>query len=400
MAFLSDAIGRVQSSATIGISTKAREMARAGRDVIALSAGEPDFDTPQNVKDAAIAALAAGKTKYTDVAGIMELREAVATKFRRDNGLDVTAKDCFVASGGKQILFNVLMATLNAGDEVIVPAPFWVSYPEIVRFCGAEPVIAVADASTEFKLLADVLEKAISPKTKWLMLNSPSNPTGAAYTAEELLALAEVLRRHEHVHVLTDDIYEPLIYDGGSFATMAQVASDLAGRCVTMNGVSKSHAMTGWRIGYCTASPELIKAMTTLQSQSTTNACSIAQWAAVEALNGPQDFLIEWRKAFQARRDLVVDGLNAAKGLTCLSPAGAFYVFPSCAALLGKTSGGGQKLTNDEDFVMALLEETGVALVHGTAFGLAGHFRLSYAASEAELREAVARIQQFCAGIV
>lgn len=399
MAFLSEALGRVKPSATVGISSKAREMKRAGRDVIALSAGEPDFDTPQNVKDAAVAAMDAGKTKYTDVAGIIELREAIAAKFQRDNGLDVKATDCFVATGGKQILFNVLMATLNPGDEVIVPVPFWVSYPEMVQLCGATPVFAVADASMGFKLTPEVLEDAISPQTKWLMLNSPSNPTGAAYNADELRALAEVLRRHSHVHILSDDIYEPLVYDGGSFATMAQVAPDLAPRCVTMNGVSKSHAMTGWRIGYCTGAPELIKAMTTLQSQSTTNACSIAQWAAVEALNGPQDFLADWRQVFQNRRDLVVAGLNKVEGLECLTPAGAFYVFPSCKALLGKTSGGGQALHTDEDFVLALLEETGVALVHGAAFGLPGHFRLSYAASDESLLGAVARIQDFCAAI-
>ncbi|WDQ99122.1 pyridoxal phosphate-dependent aminotransferase [Devosia sp. J2-20] len=399
MGFLSDALARVAPSATVAISQKARTMAQEGRDIIALSAGEPDFDTPQHVRDAATAAMNAGKTRYTNVDGIPELKEAVAAKFRRDNGLDVTAADCFVSSGGKQIIFNAMLATLNPGDEVVVPVPYWVSYPEIVRLCGAEPVFAVADASTGFKLSPEALEAAITPQTKWLILNTPSNPTGAAYSAAELKALAAVLLRHPHVHILTDDIYEVLVYDGGSFATIAQVEPKLQPRTLTMNGVSKSHAMTGWRIGYCTGPKPLLAAMTKLQSQSTTNPSSISQWAAVEALNGPQGFLAEWRDVFQARRDLVVAGLNANTGLNCLTPAGAFYVFPSCQRLLGKTSAGGAVLGTDEDFVMALLEETGVALVHGTAFGLPGHFRLSYAASNAELEEAVKRIQQFCAGI-
>lgn len=400
MGFLSEALERVAPSATVAISQKARNLAQEGRDIIALSAGEPDFDTPLHVRDAAKRAMDEGKTRYTNVDGIPELKEAVAAKFRRDNGLDVTAADCFVSSGGKQIIFNALMATLNPGDEVVVPVPYWVSYPEIVRLCGAEPVFAVADASTGFKLKPDVLETAITPKTKWLILNTPSNPTGAAYTAEELKGLAEVLMRHPHVHILTDDIYEVLVYDGGTFATIAQVEPKLQPRTLTMNGVSKSHAMTGWRIGYCTGPRPLLAAMTKLQSQSTTNPSSVSQWAAVEALNGPQDFLAEWRQVFQARRDLVVKGLNANTGLDCLTPEGAFYVFPSCKRLLGKTSAGGKRLETDEDFVMALLEETGVALVHGTAFGLPGHFRLSYAASNAELEEAVRRIQGFCAGIV
>lgn len=399
MAFLSDALSRVKPSATVAITQKARDMAREGRNVIALSAGEPDFDTPQNVKDAALAAMNAGKTKYTNVDGIPELKEAVAAKFRRDNGLDVTAADCFVSSGGKQIIFNALMATLNPGDEVVVPVPYWVSYPEIVRLCGAEPIFAVADGTTGFKLKPEALDAAITPRTKWLILNTPSNPTGAAYSAAELRGLAGVLLRHEHVHILTDDIYEPLVYDGLKFATIAQVEPRLQPRTLTMNGVSKSHSMTGWRIGYCTGPKALLAAMVKLQGQSTTNPSSISQWAAVEALNGPQDFLVEWRKVFQARRDMVVSGLNAAKGLNCLVPEGAFYVFPSCTALLGKTSAGGTRLETDSDFVMALLEETGVALVPGTAFGLPGHFRLSYAASDAELTEAVKRIQSFCAGI-
>lgn len=399
MGFLSEALGRVAPSATVAISQKARLMAQEGRDIIALSAGEPDFDTPLNVREAAKAAMDAGKTRYTNVDGIAELKEAVAAKFRRDNGLDVTAADCFVSSGGKQIIFNALMATLNPGDEVVVPVPYWVSYPEIVRLCGAEPVFAVADASTGFKLSPAVLEAAITPRTKWLLLNTPSNPTGAAYSAEELRGLADVLLRYPHVHILTDDIYEVLVYDGGTFATIAQVEPALRPRTLTMNGVSKSHAMTGWRIGYCTGPRPLLAAMTKLQGQSTTNPSSISQWAAVEALNGPQAFLADWRAVFQQRRDMVVAGLNANTGLDCLTPEGAFYVFPSCKRLLGKTSAGGTKLETDEDFVMALLEETGVALVHGAAFGLPGHFRLSYAASNAELEEAVRRIQGFCAGI-
>jgi aspartate aminotransferase len=399
LAFLSDALARVAPSATVAITQKARVLAAEGRDIIALAAGEPDFDTPKHVRDAAIRAMDEGKTRYTNVDGIAELKEAVAAKFRRDNGLQVTAADCFVSSGGKQIIFNAMLATLNPGDKVVVPVPYWVSYPEVVRLCGAEPVFAVADASTGFKLSPDALEAAISPRTKWLILNTPSNPTGAAYTAEELKALAAVLLRHPHVHILTDDIYEVLVYDGGTFATIAQVEPALQPRTLTMNGVSKSHAMTGWRIGYCTGPRALLQAMTKLQGQSTTNPTSISQWAAVEALNGPQDFLREWRQVFQGRRDLVVQGLNANTGLDCLTPQGAFYVFPSCQRLLGKTSAAGTLLNTDEDFVMALLDETGVALVHGAAFGLPGHFRLSYAASNAELEEAVRRIQGFCAGI-
>lgn len=399
MPFLSEALGRIQPSATVAVTRKAADLKRAGRDVIALAAGEPDFDTPRHVRDAAIAAINAGKTRYTNVDGIPELKEAVAAKFRRDNGLDVTAADCFVAAGGKQIIFNALLATLNPGDEVVIPVPFWVSYPEIVRLCDAKPVFAVADATTGFKLKPKALEAAITPRTKWLILNTPSNPTGAAYSADELRGLAEVLMRHPHVHILTDDIYEALVYDGGAFATVAQVEPALQPRTLTMNGVSKSHAMTGWRIGYCTGPRDLLGAMLKLQSQSTTNPSSISQWAAVEALNGPQDFLAEWRRIFQERRDLVVRGLNANTGLDCLTPEGAFYVFPSVQNLLGKTSAGGTVLATDEDFVLALLEETGVALVHGSAFGLPGHMRLSYAAATSELEDAVSRIQDFCAKV-
>lgn len=399
MAFLSEALGRIQPSATVAINSKAVEMKRQGQDVISLAAGEPDFDTPEHVRDAAIRAINSGKTRYTAVDGIPELKEAVAAKFKRDNGLDVTAADCFVSSGGKQIIFNALMATLNPGDEVVIPVPYWVSYPEIVRLCDANPVFAVADSTTGFKLKPEVLEAAITPKTKWLILNTPSNPTGAAYSKDELRGLADVLLRHPHVHILTDDIYEVLVYDGGTFATIAGVEPQLRERTLTMNGVSKSHAMTGWRIGYCTGPRPLLGAMNKLQSQSTTNPSSISQWAAVEALNGPQGFLKGWREVFQGRRDLVVRGLNANTGLDCLTPEGAFYVFPSVKRLLGKTSGGGRALATDGDFVLALLEETGVALVHGTAFGLAGHMRLSYAASNAQLEDAVARIQDFCAKV-
>ena len=395
MPFLSDALARIQPSATVAISQRARELQRQGRDVIALSAGEPDFDTPQHVKDAAAAAMAAGHTKYTNVDGIPELKEAVAEKFRRDNGLDVTAADCFVSSGGKQILFNAMLATLNPGDEVIVPVPYWVSYPEVVRLCGAEPVFALSDAGTGFKLVPEALEKAITAKTKWLILGSPSNPSGAAYTAAELKALAEVLLRHPHVHVLTDDIYEPLVYDGASFATIAQVEPALKERTLILNGVSKSHAMTGWRIGYCTGPRPLLAAMLKLQSQSTTNACSIAQWAAVAALNGSQDFLKDWLAVFEARRNKVVAGLNAAPGFACLMPAGAFYAFPSCTGLIGKTSAAGTALNSDADIAMALIEEAGVALVPGSAFGLPGHQRLSYAASDADLDAALTRIAGF-----
>ena len=399
LAFLSDALNRIQPSATVAISRKAADMAREGKDVISLAAGEPDFDTPENVREAAIRAINSGKTHYTNVDGIPELKEAVAAKFRRDNGLDVEAADCFVASGGKQILFNALLATLNQGDEVVIPVPYWVSYPEIVRLCDANPVFAMADASTGFKLKPEVLEAAITPKTKWLILNTPSNPSGAAYTAGELRELADVLLRHPHVHILTDDIYEVLVYDGGTFATIAGVQPKLRERTVTLNGVSKSHAMTGWRIRYCTAPRPLLAAMLKLQSQSTTNPSSISQYAALEALNGPQGFLKDWRDIFQGRRDLVVNGLNANTGIDCLSPEGAFYVFPSVKRLLGKTSGGGRALTDDAAFVLALLEETGVALVHGTAFGLPGHMRLSYAAANSQLEDAVTRIQDFCAKI-
>ncbi len=399
MAMVSRALWRINASATVGISQKARELVARGRDIIALSAGEPDFDTPRHIKDAAIAAIEAGKTKYTNVEGIAELREAIAAKFERDNRLAVSPENCFVGTGGKQIIYNALMATLNTGDEVVIPVPYWVSYPDIVRLAGAKPVFASASAATAFKLTPGILEAAISEATKWLILNSPSNPSGAAYSEDELKALGEVLKRHGQVHILTDDIYEQLIYDGASFATIGEVCPELAGRTLTLNGVSKSHAMTGWRLGYCTGPAPILAQMKKLQSQSTTHATSISQWAAVEALNGPQDFLAGWREVFQSRRDLVVGALNGIEGIQCLTPQGAFYVFPSIEALLGKTSAGGYRIKSDEDFVMALLEENGVALVHGGAFGLPGHFRLSYAASNDQLEEALSRIRVFCQGL-
>ncbi len=399
MIILSKALQRINPSATVGISQMARQMVQEGKDVIALSAGEPDFDTPQPIKDAGIGAIKAGKTKYTNVDGIAELKNAVADKFNRENGLNVEAADCFVAAGGKQIIFNALMATLNSGDEVIIPAPYWVSYPDIALLAGATPVMINCDAKSGFKLSPEMLAKAITKKTKWVILNSPSNPTGAAYTKDELVQLGEVIEKHEQIHVLSDDIYEHLLYDGREFFTLAQVCPELAPRVLTLNGVSKSHAMTGWRIGYCTGPRPILAAMGKLQSQSTTSASSISQWAAVEALNGSNDFLNEWREVFQKRRDFVVKKLNAIDGLDCLTPDGAFYVFPSCTAQFGKVSRGGQEINNDKDFVMALLAENQVALVHGSAFGLCGHFRLSYAASESDLNRALNRIEEFCQGL-
>ncbi len=399
MKMRSEALGRIGLSATVRVSQLARDLMLKGRDIVSLSAGEPDFDTPEPIRQAAVRAIEAGRTRYTGVQGIVELRQAVAAKFFRDNGLEVSAEQCFVSAGGKQIIFNAMLATLNRGDEVVVPAPYWVSYPDIVRLAGATPVFVPCDEGEGFKLGPEKLEAAIGPKTRWLILNSPSNPTGAVYSAGELAALGDVLRRFGQVHVLSDDIYEQLVYGGAEFATLAGVCPDLAPRIVTLNGVSKSHAMTGWRIGYCTGPATILEAMGVLQSQSTNHACSISQWAAVEALNGDQGFLDEWRAVFQARRDMVVGALNAIEGIGCLTPQGAFYVFPSIAGLLGRTSAGGRKIASDADFVMALLEEKGVALVQGSAFGLPGHFRLSYAASNAQLKTAMARIGDFCAGL-
>lgn len=399
MAFLSDSLKRIKPSATIAATQKARDLKAAGVDVIGLGAGEPDFDTPDNIKEAAIAAIRRGETKYTAVDGIPELKKAIAAKFKRENGLDYTPAQCFVAPGGKPIIFNAMAATLNPGDEVVIPAPYWVSYPDIVELLGGTPVIARAGIETNFKLQPEALEKAITAKTKWFIFNSPSNPTGAAYTRDELKKLTDVLLRHPNVWILSDDMYEHLSYDGFKFATPAEVEPKLYDRTLTMNGVSKAYAMTGWRIGYCAGPIELIKAMTTIQSQSTSNPTSISQWAAVEALNGTQAFIPERAESFKARRDLVVSMLNQAKGLKCPTPEGAFYVYPSCEGCIGKTTPKGKVLKTDQDFVEALLEEEGVAVVHGEAFGLSPFFRISYATSTEALTEACERIQRFCASL-
>jgi len=399
MNLLSTTLARVKPSPTIAVTTKAAELRAAGRDVIGLGAGEPDFDTPQNIKDAAIAAIAAGKTKYTPVDGIPELKQAICNKFKRDNDLSYSPSQVSVGTGGKQILFNALLATLNEGDQVVIPAPYWVSYPDMVLLAGGTPVIAEASIQTSFKLTADQLENAITDKTKWLIFNSPSNPTGAGYDRAALKALTEVLMRHPHVWVLSDDMYEHITFDGFDFVTPAQVEPGLKDRTLTMNGVSKAYAMTGWRIGYAAGPEELIAAMRKVQSQSTSNPCSISQWAAVEALTGPQDMLAENARLFRSRRDLVVEMLNAAPGITCSRPQGAFYVYPSIAGCLGKTSPEGRRIVDDESFCMALLEEKGVAAVFGAAFGLSPFFRVSYATSEALLREACNRIQSFCADL-
>ncbi|MBX8826135.1 pyridoxal phosphate-dependent aminotransferase [Ochrobactrum sp. SFR4] len=399
MAFLADALSRVKPSATIAVSQKARELKAKGKDVISLGAGEPDFDTPDNIKQAAIDAITRGETKYTPVSGIPELRKAIAAKFKRENDLDYTWEQTIVGTGGKQILFNALMATLNPGDEVIIPAPYWVSYPEIVALCGATPVTVETTMDNQFKLQAADLEAAITPKTKWLILNMPSNPTGAAYSESEIKALTDVLLRHPQVWILTDDMYEHLVYGEFKFMTPAQVEPKLYDRTLTMNGVSKAYAMTGWRIGYAAGPLQLIKAMDMVQGQQTSGASSIAQWAAVEALNGPQDFIEKNKAIFQGRRDLVVSMLNQAKGITCPTPEGAFYVYPSCAGLIGKTAPSGKVIETDEDFVSELLEAEGVAVVHGSAFGLGPNFRISYATSEALLEEACIRIQRFCSSL-
>jgi aspartate aminotransferase len=396
MAFLADALSRVKPSATIAVSQKARELKAKGRDVIGLGAGEPDFDTPDNIKKAAIDAINRGETKYTPVSGIPELREAISKKFKRENNLDYTAAQTIVGTGGKQILFNAFMATMNPGDEVVIPAPYWVSYPEMVSICGGTPVFVEASQANNFKLTAEDLDKAITDKTKWFVFNSPSNPSGAAYSHAELKALTDVLLKHPHVWVLTDDMYEHLTYGDFKFATPVEVEPKLYDRTLTMNGVSKAYAMTGWRIGYAAGPLSLIKAMDMIQGQQTSGACSIAQWAAVEALNGTQDFIPENKKIFEGRRDLVVSMLNQAKGIECPSPEGAFYVYPSCKGLIGKTSPNGKLIETDEDFVSELLESEGVAVVHGSAFGLGPNFRISYATSEELLEEACKRIQRFC----
>jgi aspartate aminotransferase len=397
MAFLADSLSRVKPSATIAITQMARELKAKGRDVISLSVGEPDFDTPDNVKEAGIAAIRRGETKYPPVSGIQPLREAIAAKFKRENNLDYKASQTIVGTGGKQVLFNAFMATLNPGDEVIIPAPYWVSYPEMVLLCGGTPVPAMTSISNGFKLTPEALDAAITPKTKWFLFNSPSNPSGAAYTRSELKALTDVLLRHPHVWVLPDDMYEHLVFGDFVFTTPAEVEPGLYDRTLTMNGVSKAYAMTGWRIGYAAGPEHLIKAMDMVQGQQTSGASTISQWAAVEALNGPQDFIPFARKAFEERRDLVVSMLNQASGLTCPKPEGAFYVYPSCAELIGKTAPSGKVIGSDEDFVMELLAVEGVATVHGSSFGLGPNFRVSYATSNKNLEEACARIQRFTA---
>ncbi|MGS4944144.1 pyridoxal phosphate-dependent aminotransferase [Meridianimarinicoccus sp. RP-17] len=397
MTFLSATLARVKPSPTIAVTTKARELKAAGKDVIGLGAGEPDFDTPQNIKDAAIAAINAGKTKYTAVDGLPELKDAICAKFKRDNGLDYTPAQVTVGTGGKQVLYNALMATLNPGDEVVIPAPYWVSYPDMVLLAGGTPVVAEASSQTGYKLTPEQLEAAITPKTKWLIFNSPSNPTGAGYAWDELKALTDVLMRHPHVWVMSDDMYEHLVYDGFEFCTPAQVEPALYDRTLTVNGVSKAYAMTGWRIGYAAGPEQLIGAIRKVQSQSTSNPSSISQWAAVEALNGTQDFIPVNNETFRRRRDLVVSMLNACEGITCPTPEGAFYVYPMIAGCIGKTSAGGTKIDDDETFATALLEEKGVAVVFGAAFGLSPCFRVSYATSDDALKTACTRIQEFCA---
>lgn len=399
MPFLSDTLARVKPSPTIAVTTKAAQLKAEGKDVIGLGAGEPDFDTPQNIKDAAKRAIDAGRTKYTAVDGIPELKAAICAKFLRENGLTYTPAQVSVGTGGKQILYNALMATCNPGDEVIIPAPYWVSYPDMVMLAGGTPVPVVAGIETNFKLTPAQLEAAITPKTKWLIFNSPSNPTGAGYTWDELKALTDVLLRHPHVWIMSDDMYEHLVFGDFKFCTPAEVEPALYDRTLTCNGVSKSYAMTGWRIGYCAGPVALIKAMSTIQSQSTSNPCSVSQYAALEALTGPQDFLAENRTVFERRRDLVVSMLNAAKGVTCPNPEGAFYVYPDISGCIGKATPGGTVITNDEVFATALLEETGVAVVFGAAFGLSPNFRVSYATSDDILREACSRIQRFCAAL-
>lgn len=399
MSILASRLSAIKPSPTIAVTQKAADLKAAGRDVIGLGAGEPDFDTPDHVKAAAKAAMDRGETKYTPVAGTLVLRKAIVEKFHRENGLTYTPDQITVGCGGKQVIYNAIMATVDAGDEVIIPAPYWVSYPDITLLAGGTPVFVACGEADGFKLTPAALEKAITPKTKWLILNSPSNPTGAAYSAADLRALADVLLKHPHVWVMTDDMYEHLVYDGFRFATIAQVEPKLIDRTLTMNGVSKSFAMTGWRVGYAGGPLPLIKAINMVQSQSSTHTSSISQAAAAAALSQPMDFFPAWREAFRARRDLVVRMLNAAKGLTCLTPEGAFYVYPSCAGVMGKKAPSGRTISSDSDFVTELLEAEGVAAVQGEAFGLSPYFRISYATSEQVLTEACTRIQRFCASL-
>jgi aspartate aminotransferase len=400
MAFLSDTLARVKPSPTIAVTTKAAQLKAEGKDVIGLGAGEPDFDTPANIREAAKRAIDAGKTRYTAVDGIPELKAAICSKFLKENGLTYTPAQVTVGTGGKQILYNALMATCNPGDEVIIPAPYWVSYPDMVLLAGGTPVAVACGIETNFKLTPAQLEAAITPRTKWFIFNSPSNPTGAGYTRAELKALTDVLMRHPQVWVMTDDMYEHLVFDDFEFSTPAEVEPGLYDRTLTCNGVSKAYAMTGWRIGYAAGPVALIKAMGTIQSQSTSNPCSVSQYAALEALTGPQDFLTPNRKLFEGRRDLVVSMLNQAKGIRCPKPEGAFYVYPDISGCIGRATPAGTVISNDEVFATALLEETGVAVVFGAAFGLSPNFRVSYATSDEVLHEACARIQRFCASLV
>jgi aspartate aminotransferase len=396
MNLIADRLNRINASPTMAITAKARALKAAGQDIISLSAGEPDFDTPDHVKQAAIAAIQAGDTKYTDVGGTLTLRKAVAAKFKRDSGIDYTPDEIIVSTGGKQVIFNAMLATVQAGDEVVIPTPCWVSYPDIVALAEATPVFVPCGQNNGFKLRAEDLDAAITPATKWVFLNSPNNPSGAAYSAAELRPICDVLLKHPNVWIFTDDIYEKLTYDGFKSVTIVEVEPKLRERTVTMNGCSKAYAMTGWRIGFCGAPVALIKAMDKLQGQSTSNTSSISQAAAVAALNGPEDALAEMVAVYETRRNLVVELLNQAPGITCGKPEGAFYVFPSVHGCIGKTTPKGTRITNDEDFVVALLEETGVAAVHGGAFIYPGHFRISYATSTDLLQQACKRIQKFC----
>tara|TARA_R110002110_G_scaffold376568_2_gene586753 strand:- start:264063 stop:265265 length:1203 start_codon:yes stop_codon:yes gene_type:complete len=399
MALLAERLNSIKPSPTIAINTLSQELKAQGRDVIGLAAGEPDFDTPQNIKDAAVRAMAEGKTKYVSPAGIPELREAICEKFKADNDLDYEPGQIHVGCGGKQTIYNALFATLNAGDEVIVAAPYWVSYTDITLLCDGVPVVVNTTQETGFKITPEALEAAITPKTKWFMMNSPCNPSGAAYTADELKALGEVLLRHPHVWIMPDDMYEKIVYDDFEFTTIAQVVPELYDRTLTLNGMSKAYCMTGWRVGYAAGAPELIKAMNMIASQSTTSTSTISQWAAVEALRGPQEFIAEHNIIFKERRDLVVSMLNQANGLECATPQGAFYVYPSAAGMLGKTTPDGDMLNSDEDVAKYLLGSEGVAVVHGEAFGLSPHFRISYATATETLEDACTRIQRACGAL-
>lgn len=399
MSLVADRLGRIKPSPTIAVTNKAKELKAAGRDVIGLGAGEPDFDTPDYIKNAAKAALDSGDTKYTAVDGTPALKDAIIEKFKRENELEYTREQITVGTGGKQVLYNALMASVNPGDEVIIPAPYWVSYPDMVLLAEGTPVIVDASAENNFKMQPADLEAAITPKTKWLIFNSPSNPTGAAYTREEIKALADVLLKHPHVYIMTDDMYEHLVYDGFEYTTFAQVEPKLYDRTLTVNGVSKAYSMTGWRIGFAGGPKELIKAMSKIQSQSTSNPCSISQAGAAAAISGDTSFMDGWREAFKDRRDTVVQMLNDAEGISCINPEGAFYVYPSCAGCIGKTTPDGKKIESDEDFVTYLLESEGVATVQGAAFGLSPHFRISYATDKDSLIEACTRIQKACAAL-